>query len=58
MYGTRIQYVLPSRYIHRLNDDIMQPIIPVPLTDRKFNKIIYKLFGSKRKTTYNRKELI
>ena len=58
MYDTRIQYVLPSRYIHCLNDDIMQPITPVPLTDRKFNKIIYKLFGSKRKTTYNRKEII
>ena len=58
MYDTRTQYVLSSRYIHCFNDDIMQPIIPVPLTDRKFNKIIYKLFGSKRKTTYNRKELI
>ena len=58
MYDTRTQYVLSSRYIHCLNDDIMHPIMPVPLTNRKFNKIIYKLFGSKRKTTYNRKELI
>ena len=56
MYDTRIQYVLSNRYIQHLNDDVIQPEIPVPLTDRKFNKIIYKLFGRKRETTYNRKD--
>ena len=58
MYDNRTQYILSDRYIRHLNDDVIQPEIPVPLTDRKFNKIIYKLFGSKRKTTYNRKEII
>ena len=56
MYDTLTQYVLSDRYIRHLNDDVIQPEIPVPLTDRKFKKIIYKLFGRKRETTYNRKD--
>jgi len=56
MYDNSTQYVLSNRYIQHLNDDVIQPEIPVPLTDRKFKKIIYKLFGRKRETTYNRKD--
>ena len=56
MYDNRTQYILSDRYIRHLNDDVIQPEIPVPLTDRKFKKIIYKLFGRKRETTYNRKD--
>ena len=56
MYDNSTQYVLSNRYIQHLNDDVIQPEIPVPLTDRKFKKIIYKLFGRKRETTYNRRE--
>ena len=56
MYDTRTQYILSDCYIRHLNDDVIQPEIPVPLTDKVFRKMTYKLFGSKRKTTYNRKD--